>query len=467
MEKLEGETLPTYFRHNRFQSLVRQLNFYNFRKVNRERTFWVYRHPLFHRDKPETLHLLRRRTCPGVDGRKHKPDYDIQTLESTENLEFPGQDNLTHDRDIEQQLKIFPRAQRPKRSVPRRSKVKSKQSDEDSIVDDATAQDPEYAPSVSKSSPNISQNNDAALLGRESKRSQAGVLSEKDIAKRARTERLEQSLMVSHVAQRLEEYAKRAESEGGHSSKRLKGVGAGIVTPPSDTMKYYALTYDDEAIYEPDEDNTDLTASKVRRRKSVSNDQNQEKSTRKRVEEKDMLMSPNVVVTDDCDSDRDSSPLKSESSSTAGQQSGRSQSAAIKMFRRKVFDQVPVRNLAVVSSLIEKLKNLNEALGVVAMFFMGTAPHDALVSEKIFEVIKSCDHLNNEFNLYRSALHPERCVSGNTANLELVHDFKVFCVNCLQQFLNEVYVLDENLLDEKDHHILKETTDLWVESLVY
>ena len=73
LARLESETLPKYFRHNRFQSLVRQLNFYNFRKINRERTFWVYYHPLFHRDRPEEMPLLRRRTCPGYDGRKNRP----------------------------------------------------------------------------------------------------------------------------------------------------------------------------------------------------------------------------------------------------------------------------------------------------------------------------------------------------------------------------------------------------------
>lgn len=72
LSRLESETLPFYFRHSRFQSLVRQLNFYNFRKVNRERTFWVYHHPLFHRDRPHDLKKLRRRTCPGFDGRKQK-----------------------------------------------------------------------------------------------------------------------------------------------------------------------------------------------------------------------------------------------------------------------------------------------------------------------------------------------------------------------------------------------------------
>jgi len=70
LQTLESTTLPSFFRHSRFQSLVRQLNFYNFRKVNRERNFWVYRHPLFHRNRPENLHLLKRRSGVGVDGRK-------------------------------------------------------------------------------------------------------------------------------------------------------------------------------------------------------------------------------------------------------------------------------------------------------------------------------------------------------------------------------------------------------------
>jgi len=65
LSRLEEEALPLFFRHARFQSLVRQLNFYNFRKINRERTFWVYRHPLFHRDRPQDLHLLKRRSVLG------------------------------------------------------------------------------------------------------------------------------------------------------------------------------------------------------------------------------------------------------------------------------------------------------------------------------------------------------------------------------------------------------------------
>lgn len=66
---LESSLLPHFFRHSRFASLIRQLNFYEFRKINRERSFWIYSHPMFHRDKPADLKRLRRRTCPGVDGR--------------------------------------------------------------------------------------------------------------------------------------------------------------------------------------------------------------------------------------------------------------------------------------------------------------------------------------------------------------------------------------------------------------
>ena len=83
LSRLESETLPQYFRHNRFQSLVRQLNFYNFRKINRERTFWVYYHPLFHRDRPEEMY----------DGRKNRPSgglspYDEMMGEDGELDEF-------------------------------------------------------------------------------------------------------------------------------------------------------------------------------------------------------------------------------------------------------------------------------------------------------------------------------------------------------------------------------------------
>lgn len=64
-KKLEAEVLPKYFRHSRFQSFVRQLNFYNFKKTNKERSMWIYKHELFRRDRPDLLDKLKRKTSCG------------------------------------------------------------------------------------------------------------------------------------------------------------------------------------------------------------------------------------------------------------------------------------------------------------------------------------------------------------------------------------------------------------------
>ena len=61
-KRLELEVLPKYFRHARFQSFVRQLNFYSFKKISKERNSWVYSHEFFQRGRPELLEHLRRKT---------------------------------------------------------------------------------------------------------------------------------------------------------------------------------------------------------------------------------------------------------------------------------------------------------------------------------------------------------------------------------------------------------------------
>ncbi|CAM9819319.1 unnamed protein product, partial [Hapterophycus canaliculatus] len=68
--RLEQDILPKYFRHSRFQSLVRQLNFYSFKKISKERSVWIYKHAFFRRDEPELLHALKRKTNQhGAPGR--------------------------------------------------------------------------------------------------------------------------------------------------------------------------------------------------------------------------------------------------------------------------------------------------------------------------------------------------------------------------------------------------------------
>ena len=59
--RLEREVLPKFFRHRRFQSLVRQLNFYSFRKANNARSSFVYIHEAFQLNRPDLLSLLQRK----------------------------------------------------------------------------------------------------------------------------------------------------------------------------------------------------------------------------------------------------------------------------------------------------------------------------------------------------------------------------------------------------------------------
>lgn len=61
-KRLETEILPKLFRHCHFQSFVRQLNFYAFKKVSKERSSWVYSHDCFVAGCPDLLDFLKRKT---------------------------------------------------------------------------------------------------------------------------------------------------------------------------------------------------------------------------------------------------------------------------------------------------------------------------------------------------------------------------------------------------------------------
>ena len=66
--KFEKEIIPQFFKHNKFSSFVRQLNFYSFRKIKTNDSiridpelekatanFWRFFHPKFQRGRPDLL----------------------------------------------------------------------------------------------------------------------------------------------------------------------------------------------------------------------------------------------------------------------------------------------------------------------------------------------------------------------------------------------------------------------------
>jgi heat shock transcription factor 2 len=72
-KKFEQEIIPQFFKHSKFSSFVRQLNFYAFRKIKTNDSiridtaleaatanYWRFFHPKFQRGKPEWLQEIKR-----------------------------------------------------------------------------------------------------------------------------------------------------------------------------------------------------------------------------------------------------------------------------------------------------------------------------------------------------------------------------------------------------------------------
>lgn len=498
LERLENETLPTFFRHRRFQSLVRQLNFYNFRKVNRERTFWVYRHNLFHRDRPEELHLLRRRTCPGVDGRKQRPDLDIRSLEAGVRSNSPRRidEDQSDDSVVGSSVGTTPPNRRTKKH--RKVKVVNNIIPEDvsnpsllGVVDSRAKRGvnfirPSDASDLDVNSSmgilshlkddtsidsslidrkKLSDANSAAVFEKRNSVSSGDEDDEPHDSKRRRLERSEQELLVTKVARQLDEHAKRA-----FAQKGVKGRRVGTVTPPfsSDTMKYHALTYDDEIEMYKSEESDDGVYTNISRRSLGY-----------------------VVVTDGDDSDDEYYTKHVETANLLGIQSVTAEQQPARKPLEK-FTSPPVSDTFVISTVAQKFRLCVESglkkddcilAAAVAQFCMSTAPQDPLLGKKAVELMTGCERLAQEFRLYKAALSPNSAPTEllslkgkdqyvvkqlfeKDTDMDTIRVFKAFVLNCLDDLVGDTNLTKTTQLSEVESQFLNQCVKVWFAGVV-
>lgn len=487
LQRLEDETLPCFFRHGRFQSLVRQLNFYNFRKVNRERTFWIYRHPLFHRDRSFDLHLLRRRTCPGVDGRKvtnsSNPSTSVVRRGSIEGgrdavgEEAGGDEDIfcdeekilnmesnKHDVSVETEtgyygnqrevnaVENYNSSAAMKQSalhlseIKRRDSYQRKQHNFNNQYNETTNMDSEKTPSEFCNGENairkrkkswhlsfperatsddirseisfdcgtvaettmekVAADQDKSSLndGMQLDLSQPEESEEVDInkdqilsnttlhkktltsldRKQNRRDSVEQSQVVSQIAQKLQARMKLAEEErnyrfGKHRGGRGRRVERNFY---GDTMRYHALTYDDEIMSEKDDGSSSSSSTKNA-----------------------------PVVTDDSDSSEDDIASLHVSASRKNLVANLRYLSTTQpdLFTPSPF---PIRDPNVAAQIYQKLLfKLGNIPATVIHFCLMTPP--SLEAEgNLKQMLHANPHLAADFEHYRSALVPHTCPDG-------------------------------------------------------
>ena len=545
LHRLENETLPTFFRHNRFQSLVRQLNFYNFRKVNRERTFWVYRHPLFHRDRPCELYLLRRRTCPGVDGRKNRSDSDAKRNNSPP-VHFKKRgdiDNPTSQKDgnhesaspsIEDE-KLIKRKKRQTEKKWKKMKaeaalqrttfeapqsVKNSPALALSLLKEETKTNPwngnsddrmnnlgsaeyvdSYSPShsedetkkptaftyskdLTKQDDNSDNNSDTQQGGRVSLGDDCvqGIHSypadSTNVTKHPffpssynngstneNVDNKEHTNLVNKVSRQLEAHARRHAAMAPPRARRGRRR-AGTVTPPrsfeSDTMRYHALTYDDE-----------IVNSRLHKRQSP-------KKTEKRGSD------GITIVTDGDESDDDESNFVKSMSNYSKSLTLRSFGKSAGKHKLKLPPIADTKLITDIVSKLQKIVSLNAFTSVddcqltaaVSGFCMSTSPHDKEIVEKVLKLMSMCHPLAREFYKYRCALDPtlssglpidfnnqsvlvEGLFKRNSDSNESVRGFKIFVFNYLRNLVDMVDAAANSYLLDHEAQSLSLSLNMW------
>lgn len=264
--------------------------------------------------------------------------------------------------------------------------------------------------------------------------------------KNDRTEMIQQSLIVSEVATKLEKYVKKAMKERGLT--RTRRGGSGIVTPPFGSSKQFTMTSRDLVTYDDEYKHDDGETS--------------------------------CIVSDSDDSTSEQGSLRSLSGSFDKD-----------MLEAPVLDIATVKHVS--SEILERANPLNgevmRGCANVAAFLMCTAPKEdpEQCSSKVLQLLSTSRQLEAEFYFYRAALHPtlfmesgiskgrfteiqskvlRNSLTGGAGRLESLREFKVFAVNLIYKLLrkNGSFAQIESF-SSSGHATLLHTAEVWLKSV--
>lgn len=405
---------------------------------------WIYKHKLFHRDRPEDLYQVRRRTCPGVDGRKQRfSRYSAQKLSKYDDdreVHSSDDDSSLDDTSGDESENIISKKRRGSMSsVASNNSKRSRrlwQGDTDRVMKVYTTIVPETI-----TSPTSVFDAPKAPIKEIEADDDASTNKKSD-----RMEMMERSMIVSEVATKLEEFARKA----------LKGRGAlrtrrtGVVTPPYGYSRSAIIssrgliTYDDE--YDEEEDASGLVT--------------------------DGDDSLHNVDGPFCSGDEDSED----------------------------WDAPPVADNHNVERIVQEIHKraildssngkMIHACADVAKFLMTTAPGEdvSVCCKKILQLLSSSERLASDFHLYRSALHPngslqstgpryanqhndpwvslQRALESSSSRLDALREFKIFAVNLIYKFLGRNGSFDiKHPMTHSESVTLLRTADVWSKSV--
>lgn len=402
---------------------------------------------MFHRDRPEDLHLVRRRTCPGVDGRKQRfSRFSAQKLSRfpEDKGDSSDDDSSLEDSSGDEREALKKRAMEENHasSSSKRSRrslwYPSSNSGGEKVVLDTTV----------ISNPNTSP---TSVFDAHHSLFQKGDEDDSSANKKSnRMEAIEQAMIVSEVATKLEEHVKKVLKGKGSSRARRSG----IVTPPFGSYQKFEMssrdliTYDDE--YETDgHDDDDAIIVSDGDDSVASMYVYEETKTKDKTGPEDLVP-----------------PVQGE--------------AEVK----RICDEIRTR-----AQYNYHNSDMIYACAGVAEFFMSTPPSEDIqaVSKKVLELLGSSGRLASDFHFYRAALHPEgagdipsfrqrfeqhhalalrRSLEAGASKFDALREFKIYCVNLIYKLLGKNGSFDiQQPFSTSDHANLLQTAEAWSKSI--